>query len=357
MDPVAEEAFSGLADALDSLLPPAGDPSLAPELTINPVRIHPLGLGGYVGPHADPDGDIVGRFLEAKALVEVRATSVGGLDAAVGTVTRALVGARPADLRAAGILRLELDGLGEKAPPDQANNASQAVTFAVAYEFLKEPTDGGGTIASIPVDLELTGANEPTVLLSTAFEDDPLDAFEVVDDPLAATNAPSQWTYAAADQRVEQGSAISGGTTAVNANKPGTYLLLRMTPSRPPVQDLILRCELSSDSDEGVGLVFRYRDADNFCFFLMDQAKGYRLLAKKLGGSFSQIALDAANGYDVGHVYFVKLVARDSQIEVSLDGALVLQGAETALVGPGRVGLMSFRNPQARFHTFELTAV
>src|SRR5215831_8995323 len=215
MDPVAADAFSGLADALGSLLPPAGDPSLAPELTINPVRMHPLGLGGYVGPHADPDGDVVGRFLEAKALVEVRAASVGGLDAAVGTVSQALVGARPADLRAAGILRLELDGLGEKAPPDQANSASQAVTFAVAYEFLKEPTDNGGTIASIPVDVELTGANEPRVLVATAFEDDPLDSFEVVDDPLAAMNAPSQWVYAAADQRVEQRSAISGGTTAV----------------------------------------------------------------------------------------------------------------------------------------------
>src|SRR5215468_5659261 len=128
MDPVAEDAFSGLADALGSLLPPAGDPSLAPELTINPVRMHPLGLEGYV----------VGRFLEAKALVEVKAASVGGLDAAVGTVTQALVGARPADLRAAGILRLELDELGEKAPPPEpADKASQAVTFAVAYEFLK----------------------------------------------------------------------------------------------------------------------------------------------------------------------------------------------------------------------------
>ena len=127
----------------------------------------------------------------------------------------------------------------------------------------------------------------------SAFEDDPLDSFEVVDDPLATTNAPSQWAYAAAEQRVEQQAAISGGTTAVNANKPGTYLLLRTTPSRPPVQDAILRAELSSGSDEGIGLVFRYRDADNFCFFVMNQAKGYRLLAKKLAGSFSQIALDA----------------------------------------------------------------
>src|SRR5262245_56072652 len=118
MDPVAQEAFAGLAAALGSLLP-AGDPALAPELTINPVRIRLVGIGGYVGPHVEPDGDVVGRFLEAQALVEVKASSVAGLDAAVGTVTRALVGAGRDDLRAAGILRLELEGLGEKTPPPQ----------------------------------------------------------------------------------------------------------------------------------------------------------------------------------------------------------------------------------------------
>jgi hypothetical protein len=358
MDPVAEEAFTGLAAALGSLLPPADDPALAPELTINPVRIRPTGLGGYVGPHVDPDGDVVGRFLEARALVEVKAASLAGLDAAVGTVTRALVGAGRDDLRAAGILRLELDDLGDKTPPPEpTDSASQAVTFAIAYEFLKEPVEGGGVIAELPLDLELTGANEPRVLIASTFENDPLDAFEVVDDPLATTNAPSQWVYVAAEQRLEQRSTISGGTTAVNANKPGTYLVLRPTPTRPPVQDLIIRAELSSSSDEGIGVVFRYRDADNFCFFLMNQAKGYRLLARKLAGSFSQIVLDPANGYDVDHVYVAKLVARGDEIELSLDGAPALQGVETALVGPGRVGFMSVRNPQARFYSIELTEV
>jgi hypothetical protein len=133
--------------------------------------------------------------------------------------------------------------------------------------------------------------------------------------------------------------------------------VLRATPSRPPAQDLILRAELESDSDEGIGLVFRFKDADNFCFFLMNQNKGYRLLAKKVAGSFSQIALDGANGFDVGRVYRTKLVARGSDVQLSLDGALVLAGEETALVGPGRVGFMSFRNTQARFYDIELTEV
>jgi len=357
MDPLAEQAFTGLATALGSLLPPPPAPALAPGLTVNPVRIRPTGLGGYVGPHADPDGDVVGRFLEARALVEVKATSLDGLDAAVGTITRALVGARRQRGEARGILRLELDELGDKTPPPKPNtNATQAVTFSVAYEFLKEPDADSGVIAEIPLDLDLTGANEPRVVVASTFEVDPLDEFEVVDDPLATANAPSQWSYSAAERRIEQASAIGGGSTAVNANKPGTYLVLRETPSRPPVHDLILRTELASGSAEGIGVVFRFRDPDNFCFFLMNQAGGYRLLGRKVAGSFGQIGLDAAS-FEVGRVYRTKLVSRGEDVQVYLDGALVLEGEETALLGPGRVGFMSFRNPQARFFDIELTEV
>src|SRR5256885_8994058 len=55
----------------------------------------------------------------------------------------------------------------------------------------------------------------------------------------------------AAGARVSQTSSINGGTTAVNANKPGTYLVLRATPSRPAVANLILRSEVESDGDQG----------------------------------------------------------------------------------------------------------
>ena len=60
----------------------------------------------------------------------------------------------------------------------------------------------------------------------------------------------------------------------------------------------------------------------------MNQAKGYRLLARKLAGSFSQVALDAANGYDVGRVYFVKLVARGEPDRALPRRRAGLRGAE-----------------------------
>lgn len=361
MDAIDAAAFAGLTTALTDLLPPPPQPALAPQLSINPLRVRLTGIGGYVGPHVSPDGDVVGRLLDAQALIEVKATSVDGLDAAVSSVTQALVGAGRSALRASGILRLELDTLGDKVPPAKAKDpATQPVTFAVAYEFLKGPDEGEGVIAEIPLDLDLTGANEPRRIAAIEFDADPLAEFEIVDDPLATTASPSSWSYDAAAFAVEQTSAISGGTTAVNANKPGTYLVLRENASRPAVADLILRTELSSSSPEGIGIVFRFQDADNFCFFLMNQAKQYRLLAKKVNGTFSQFAvpaLDSASGFDLDHVYRAKLVVRGDDVQVFLDGQFALHGQEPALAGPGRVGFMCFRNPGASFFDIELTEV
>src|SRR2546421_6377303 len=103
-----------------------------------------------------------------------------------------------------------------------------------------------GVIQSIPLDLDLSGVNDPRTLISEEFTASPLGDFEIVDDPAANKNAPSSWEFDAAGARVSQTSSINGGTTAVNANKPGTYLVLRATPSRPAVANLILRSEVES---------------------------------------------------------------------------------------------------------------
>jgi hypothetical protein len=202
--------------------------------------------------------------------------------------------------------------------------------------------------------------NRPRGLRAGGFVEGALDTFNVVDDPLATTNSPSQWDFDPVEERIRQTSAIGGGTSAVNANKPGTYLLLRTTASRPAVQDVLLRAEMRSDGPEGIGLIYRFQDPDNFAFFLMNQAQGYRLLAMKVGGSFRQLAtpaLDSTQGFDVGRLYRTKLVAIGADIRVFLDEEEVLHGSDPALVAPGRCGLMAFRNPQASFFSLDLTAI
>ena len=357
MDPLNSEALTGLTSALQSLLPASGDPDLAPELAVSPTHFAPTGLNGFVGVNHDPDGEIVGRRVKASAIVAVKTTTLDELNGAVAGVTAAVVGTARGDLRRLGILTVGVGELGDQLPPN-GGPARQDVTFDVSYEFLKVPSAPEGVMQQIPIDLELSRGNEPRTLASGEFlTAAALADFEIVDDPLATKNTLSAWSFDAVGQRIQQTSTISGGTTAVNANKPGTYLVLKETPSRPAVADVILRAEVQSDGNQGIGLVFRYQDPANFCFFLANANKGYRLLAKKVAGSFQQIALDSTRSFTVGALTRLKVVAAGAGIEVSVDDAPALSGADPATVAPGRCGFMTFQNPQAFFYDIELISI
>jgi len=357
MDPLNGEALTQLTTALSSLLPPSGNPALAPDLAVSPTRFATTGLNGFVGTNDDPEGEILGRRVSANAIVGVKTETLDTLNGAVADLTAAVIGAPRGDLRKLGILDLGVEGLGLQTPPADGGVARQEVTFSVSFEFLKFPEDSSGVIAEIPFDVDLSRDNDPRKLISAEFSAQSLSWFDVVDDPLATSGAPSSWSFDAVGQRLEQTSSISGGTTAVNANKPGTYLVLRATPSIPAVADFILRSEVESDGDQGIGLVFRYLDDANFYFALLNKNKNYRLLGRKVAGTFQQVALDSTASYTVGAVTRLKVVATGSDLELYVDEDPPLAGSDSALPGPGRVGLMSFQNPQALFYGIELVAI
>ena len=191
-------------------------------------------------------------------------------------------------------------------------------------------------ITEVPLDVDLSGDRDPRKLISAEFSAQSLAWFDVVDDPLATSNAPSAWSFDDVGQRLQQTSAISGGTSAVNANKPGTYLVLRTTPSIPPVTDFILRSEVESDGDQGLGLVFRFQDPANFYFVLLNANKNYRVLGRKVAGSFQQVALDVTASFTVGAVTRLKVVASGSDLTVFVDDQQALAGADSAARGPAR---------------------
>ena len=359
MDPLNGEALTQLTTALSSLLPPSGSPALAPDLAVSPTRFATTGLNGFVGTNEDPEGEIIGRRVSANAIVGVKTETLETLNDAVADLTAAVVGAPRGDLRKLGILDLGVEGLGLQTPPAPGPDgvARQEVTFSVLYEFLKFPEDSSGVIKEVPLDFDLSGDNDPRKLISAEFSAQSLAWFDVVDDPLATSNAPSSWSFDAVEQRIQQTSAISGGTSAVNANKPGTYLVLRATPSIPAVSDFILRSEVESDGDQGIGLVFRFQDSSNFYFALLNENKNYRLLGRKVAGSFQQVALDTTASFTVGAVTRLKVVARGSDLQLFVDEDPPLAGSDSALPGPGRVGLMTFQNPQALFYGIELVAI
>lgn len=220
------------------------------------------------------------------------------------------------------------------------------IVFVAEYEFTPR---------------RITG--QPFLLLRDQFTTSSLADFDVVDDPQANQNPPSNWVHNAVEGRIEQHSDIFGGpdgATEFGPNKPGSYLLRKTTATVPAVRDFLLACNVRSEDDDGIGVVFRYQDVDNFYFFLMDNQRHYRRLGKKVGGVFQELTpagFDGAKGYTVGQVYNVRVRAKGDHLQVFLDDDLVLSGSDSSLPNGGRVGFYSWGNLNAQFDDLQIIEI
>lgn len=162
MDPLSQEALTSFRAAIDALLPdlPEETPeALRPAIAIQPMRISPSGLGGFVAMNEDPEGEILGRRITAAVIVTVRAATVADLHATAAEVSQAVLGAERGELNEQGILDVSLTELGLPRPPrdegESRTPAEQDVRFRIEYEFLKRPAEAGDVIREIPLDVDL----------------------------------------------------------------------------------------------------------------------------------------------------------------------------------------------------------
>ena len=201
---------------------------------------------------------------------------------------------------------------------------------------------------------------QPYLLLLDRLDADTLADFDVVDDPQATVSAPSEWVFNATAHRIDQLSDIHGGafgTGATGPDKPGTYLVRKTTAELPAVQNFILVVDVSSEDNDGIGVVFRWQDVDNFYYFLMDQQRNYRRIGKKVAGVFQELdtaALDTTRGYDAGTSYSLKVRISGTQLNAYLNDQLVLSGQDASLPGAGRAGLFCWGSAGAHFDNFRI---
>ncbi len=200
-------------------------------------------------------------------------------------------------------------------------------------------------------------------IISDDFTADPMARFDVVDDAAAVNSAPSQWSHDTSGF-IQQTANIHGGPSGSNStsvNRPGTCLVRKENAHWVSSRDICLRATVQSMDDDGIGLVFRYQDPDNFYFFLMDSQRGVMRLGKKIAGTFIELNEAAANTtvapYTPGTNYNVAVAAVDDAMTVYIDDKQVLVGRDADLLLPGRVGLYSWGNTGARFHRLELETI
>jgi tetratricopeptide (TPR) repeat protein len=201
---------------------------------------------------------------------------------------------------------------------------------------------------------------QPYLLLLDRFDADTLADFDVIDDPQATVSAPSEWVFNAEARRIDQLSDIHGGAFEAGAtgpDKPGTYLVRKTTAELPAVQNCIVVVDVSSEDNDGIGVVFRWQDVDNFYYFLMDQERNYRRMGKKVAGVFQELdtaALDATHGYDAGTSSSLKVRISGTQLNAYLNDELVLSGQDASLPNAGRAGLFCWGSAGAHFDNFRI---
>jgi hypothetical protein len=355
------EAVAALNATLQDLLPAEGPPAQAPELFVNPLKSHNVGVGGVVGIRTQPPvGEVAALRITAEVVVRVKAQTAVQLAASEAAISTALLGADPVNLRSSGVFRItRVAETMERPVIDLQNLSGRDVRFQVLYEFTKQPEVAEGVISAVPIDLihrTSSTPRRPSDLLSVDFETDPLALFDVVND--TGLNEPGQWQYAAADREVQQTSSAGGGSNNFNASKRGTLLLVRSAATPPAPANFVLYSSMRSDSSGGIGLVFRFQDIDNFYFVLLHDNGNpaapfrFRIIGRKQDGAFSFLesgGTDDTAGYTPNSWFTLRLAVQDEQFDLAIDGNEVLRGRDAGIMSPGRVGFMTRGAAGARF--------
>lgn len=146
-DVLVQDALAALDSAIAGLLPSAVPGGMTRTVRIEPRQVRPLGLGGYVGNHLEPDAGRFGRRVQARVSIAV----TGGNDTAARTYvaglgTELLCLSRRERL-ARGVQRL--DRLPVEDP--------RTLAFDVDFEFISTPSTGEGVISDLVLNIEPDG--------------------------------------------------------------------------------------------------------------------------------------------------------------------------------------------------------
>jgi len=176
---------------------------------------------------------------------------------------------------------------------------------------------------------------------------DALSGWQKFDD---GTSFPSAWVLGGDGTLAEYGNARAGSTAATAIEKPGTYQ--RQTTGTNWL-DYRLEATLRSTDNDGIGLMFRFVDNNNYYRFSMDSERGFRRIVKKVNGVYTLLWADAVP-YVVGQSYNVAITAQGSNLTLAIDGVQLWTGTDTSL-RRGTIALYAWEESAAIFDNIRVT--
>ena len=105
---------------------------------------------------------------------------------------------------------------------------------------------------------------------------------------------------------------------------------------------------MKSTNNSALGVMFRYKDKNNYYRFSWDKNRKLRQLVKKSNGSFTVLSTNSGVPYVKSRDYQVDIVASGATLQVFIDNALVIQTTDSSL-SSGSIALFSWANAGSYF--------
>ena len=190
-------------------------------------------------------------------------------------------------------------------------------------------------------------------LLTENFNDGNFNGWQIIDE--GNVQNPSAWNVVGG--AFQQSSNIyDGDLTSTGLPKLGTFAWYSNGLNW---RDYHVTTQMQSTDDDGLGVMVRYQDPNNYYRFSWDKQRTKRRLIKVINGHFTLLAEEDVP-YISNHPYQIDLIVNESTIEVHIDGASLFGGplADDSL-SSGSVALYSWGNHNSVFdnvHVDSLTS-
>jgi hypothetical protein len=188
-------------------------------------------------------------------------------------------------------------------------------------------------------------AGDPVLLLESFRSEAALERFTIIDK--GDIGGPSHWLVEGG--ALLQISGIRGGN---EPELPGTLAVIGDMGATEWTH-YRLTVDLRSDSDGAIGVVFRYRDENNYYRLSLDTGLRYRRLVKIEDGQVTILWEKEERGFSVGEPFRLVLEAVGPRLTGLIDGARIFEVVD-ATHANGRVGLYTSNNPAARCEHLEV---
>jgi hypothetical protein len=105
---------------------------------------------------------------------------------------------------------------------------------------------------------------------------------------------------------------------------------------------------MKSIDNKSLGLMFRYKDKNNYYRFSWDNSRRLRQVVKKCNGKFTLLCMGGFVSYEVDRNYQVDIVANGTKLQVFIDNVLVLQAFDSSF-SSGSIAMYSWANAGSCF--------